>query len=234
MLAKIRLPLALALWALAATGARAERPPESKSQADLIVTGRVGKVYTNTDAADLNYIVEIEIQSIQKGQGVQPGQVLDARCFQRRPDAPRVPAAYGHRQVPREGEAIRAFLMLRSDGRHEGTYPDWIERPGSAPPGGPAPGPGGRYPYWALGVYTQPVSLGDRTGLQITQVQPGGAAQRAGLEPGDVILEANGAATPSQEDLLRAISQSGGTLKVTIRDVRTGRLTTAEATLRPL
>ena len=39
-------------------------------------------------------------------KAVQPGQVLDARCFQRRRDAPRVPAAYGHQQVPREGDII--------------------------------------------------------------------------------------------------------------------------------
>src|SRR5438093_219907 len=79
--------------------ARAERPPQPKQQADLIVTGQVGKVYTNTDPADVNSIVEIEVRSIEKGQGVRPGQILDARCFQRRRDAPRVPAAYGHHQV---------------------------------------------------------------------------------------------------------------------------------------
>jgi S1-C subfamily serine protease len=84
-----------------------------------------------------------------------------------------------------------------------------------------------------LGVYTQPVRLGDRAGLQITQIDSGDAAQRAGLEAGDVILEAGGEPTRSQEDLLRAIARSGGSLKVTIRDVRTGRLTTVEIALNP-
>jgi hypothetical protein len=227
------LSITLALLVLAAPS-RAERPPERKEDADLVVTGRVGKVYTNTDPANVNFIVELEVQSTQKGQALPSGQILDARCFQRRRDAPRVPAAYGHHQVPREGDTIRAYLMRRPDGRYEGTYPDWTDPIESPPPDGSPTGPGARYPYWALGVYTQPVLVGDRAGLQITQVVAGGAAQRAGLEAGDIILEAGGEAARTQDDLLRAISRSGGTLKAMIRDVRTGRLSTVEVALNPL
>ena len=98
--------------------------------------------------------------------------------------------------------------MRRPDGRYEGTYPDWIDPIGAVPPEGGPPGPGARYPYWALGAYTQPVRLGDRAGLQITQIDSGGAAQRVGLEAGDVILEAGGEPTRSQEYLHRAIARS--------------------------
>ena len=52
---------------LLATPARAKRPPEPKQEADLIVTGQVGKVYTNTDSADVNHVIEIEVRSTQKG-----------------------------------------------------------------------------------------------------------------------------------------------------------------------
>ena len=124
--------------------------------------------------------------------------------------------------------------MHRPDGRYEGTYPNWIDPLGTGPPGGGAPGPGARYPYWALGVYTQPVRFGDRAGLQIIQVAVGSAAHRAGLEAGDILLEANGEPIRSQEDLLRVISRSGGSLRLTIRDVRTGRPTTTEVALNPL
>jgi hypothetical protein len=234
MPAKPWLPITLAFLVYGSTPVRAERPPEPKQDADLIVTGQVGKVYTNTDATDVNYIVEIEVRSTQKGQAVQPGQILDARCFQRRRDAPRVPAAYGHHQVPREGDTIRAYLIRRPDGRYEGTYPDWIDPMGAVPSDGGPSAPGAHYPYWALGVYTQPVHLGDRAGLQITQVARGGAAQRTSLEAGDLILEAGGEPTRTQEDLIRAISLSGGSLKLTIRDVRTGRLSTVEVALNPL
>jgi hypothetical protein len=69
MPAKPRLPIALMLPALITASARAERPPEPKHQADLIVTGQVGKVYTNTDSADVNYIVEIEGPIDREGPG---------------------------------------------------------------------------------------------------------------------------------------------------------------------
>jgi hypothetical protein len=231
---RARFLLILIVVTSVATSSWAERPPEPKPQADLIVTGEVGKVYVNTDSANINYIVEIEVRAVEKGQGIEPGQALDARCFQRRRDAPRVPAAYGHHQVPREGDLVRAYLMRRPNGRYEGTYPNWIDPIGSGPPGGGAPGPRAPSPRWALGVYTQPVRLGDRLGLQITQVAPGGAAQRVGLEAGDIIVEANGEMTRSQQDLLRAIAQSGVSLKVTIRDVRTGAMSTVEVALQPL
>jgi S1-C subfamily serine protease len=115
-----------------------------------------------------------------------------------------------------------------------GTYPDWIDPLGSGPPGGGAPGQGSRYRFRARVVSTRPVRSGDRAGLQITQVAPGETAPRAGLEAGDILLEANGEPLRSQEDLLRVISRSGGSLRLTIRDVRTGRLSTTEVALNPL
>ena len=53
------------------------------------MTGKVRKVYTNTDPANVNYIVEIAVDAVERGEGVAPGQILDARCFRRRPEAPR-------------------------------------------------------------------------------------------------------------------------------------------------
>jgi hypothetical protein len=235
MPAKSRFLIALAFLALLAAPAAAERPSEPKPQADLIVTGQVGKVYTNIDPDNVNFVVEIAVRAVEKGQGIPSGQILDARCFQRRPEAPRIPAAYGHHQVPREGESIRAYLMRRPAGRYEGTYPDWIDPLGPGPPGGrrPGPGPGARYPYWALGVVTQPALVGDRVGLQIVQIVPNSAAQRAGLAIGDVILEANGEPTRSPQDLRQVVSKSGGSLKLTIRNMRTAKRVTIEVALDP-
>jgi hypothetical protein len=224
---------ALALFVCSVTPAQAERPPEPKKDADLVVTGRVAKVYTNIDEANVNHIIEIEVASTEKGQAIESGQILDARCFQRRRDAPRVPAAFGHHQFPLEGQMVKAYLMRRTDGRYEGTYPDWIDPAGATPGAPPSPEPGARPRRWALGVFIQPVPLGDRLGLRITQVQPGGPAQRAGLEAGDIITEAGSERVQSQADLLRAIAQSGGMLKLTVRDVRTGNPITRETQLDP-
>ncbi|MBX6314658.1 MAG: PDZ domain-containing protein [Isosphaeraceae bacterium] len=217
---------ALALWPAVAC---AERPPERKEDAALVVTGRVGKVYTNVDAVEENYIIEIQVEAVERGRGARAGETVDARIFRRRPDAPRVPAAYGHHDFPREGERVRAYLNRRPDGQFEGTYPDWIDRLSGGSPGGPGAPPPGR--GRVLGVFTRPVALPGRAGLQITQVTPGSPAQRAGLEPGDIILEANGQPTRTPDELLRAIHEADGSLRLTIRDVRSGRLLTAEATL---
>src|SRR5205807_738914 len=94
--------------------------------------------------------------------------------------------------------------------------PPSSRRRGPGPTGEGVPPPGAPYPYWALGVSTRPVRLGDRPALHITRVVAGGDAQRAGLKAGDIILDAGGGPARSQEDLLRAISRSGGSLKLTV------------------
>ncbi|HEV3165221.1 MAG TPA: PDZ domain-containing protein [Isosphaeraceae bacterium] len=212
---------------LSGTPGWAERPPERKEEAALVVTGQVEKVYTNVDEANINQIVAIRIDSVERGKGFNPGDLLDARCFRRKPNAPRIPAAYGHHDLPREGERIRAYLNPRDGGVYEGIYPDWIDRLAPAPPGGGPPGP----QPWTLGVFTQSIGLGNRTVLQITRVVPGSAAQRANLEPGDMILDANGTPTRTPQELKQAIDRSNGSLRLTVRDVRTGRNTLTDVTL---
>jgi serine protease Do len=67
----------------------------------------------------------------------------------------------------------------------------------------------------SLGVEVSPVtptlkeefSLPDQRGLVVTKVKSGSPADRVGLREGDMILEANGSAIESVEDLERA-SQS--------------------------
>ncbi len=75
----------------------------------------------------------------------------------------------------------------------------------------------------SLGLSADPVSLGQRTALKVTQVEPAGAAAKAGVEVGDILVAANGAAITSPEQLAAALRKSGPTLTLTVRDVRTGR-----------
>lgn len=79
-----------------------------------------------------------------------------------------------------------------------------------APGGGPAaayvnPGPGG------------PPS---QYGLMITSLMPGGAAQRAGLEVGDIIVSANGQPTPNVDWLRWMLNNSNGYVNLIVRNVR--------------
>ena len=57
-----------------------------------------------------------------------------------------------------------------------------------------------------------------RTALKVVRVEPGSPAEKAGLEPGDVIVAANGAAITGPEQLASAVRKSGAALELTVRD----------------
>jgi len=82
----------------------------------------------------------------------------------------------------------------------------------------PAP-PAGR----SLGLSAEPVTLGQRTALKVTGVEAGSFAAKAGIEVGDILVAANGAALTGPEQLASALRKSGPTLTLTVRDTRTGR-----------
>ncbi|WP_152049366.1 PDZ domain-containing protein [Tautonia marina] len=105
------------------------------------------------------------------------------------------------------------------------------------PPFPPGPGP---LPY-TLGVATQLTAVANNNqvyaapvpgqpaprlalrpiyGLRVTQVVPGGAAQRSGIEIGDTIMSANGIPMSDSNALRRVIASSGGALNLIVRDVR--------------
>ncbi|MDG3006875.1 PDZ domain-containing protein [Paludisphaera mucosa] len=102
----------------------------------------------------------------------------------------------------------------------------------------PASRPAAAAPY-VLGVLTVPVPLQaadgtTRYGLYVATVNPGGPAQRAGLEAGDILLTANGRPTQSHADLAGAIAGSQGRLRLTLRNVRPPNAeTTLDAVLAP-
>jgi S1-C subfamily serine protease len=94
-----------------------------------------------------------------------------------------------------------------------------------------------------LGISAEPVSslsesakarLGidsDTTGLVITELSPGAAAESAGLQQGDVLTKVGDAAIASQGDLGLAVRSHAPGDKVTITYVRDGKTATVEATL---
>ncbi|MEW4569475.1 PDZ domain-containing protein [Tautonia sp. JC769] len=113
--------------------------------------------------------------------------------------------------------------------------------PPPVPPQPPFPDPGfGPLPY-TLGVATQLTAVANTNqvyaapapgessprlamrptyGLRVTQVVPGGAAQRSGIELGDTIMSANGVPMSDSNALRRVIASSGGALNLIVRDVR--------------
>jgi S1-C subfamily serine protease len=75
----------------------------------------------------------------------------------------------------------------------------------------------------SLGLSAEPVRLGLRTALKVTRVEEGSPAHKAGIEPEDILVAANGAPLTGPEQLGNALRKSGPTLSLTVRDSRTGK-----------
>jgi putative serine protease PepD len=72
-------------------------------------------------------------------------------------------------------------------------------------------------PY--LGVSTSPPALGQGAGAEISEVAPGGPAERAGLRPGDVIVGVDGRAVGEPDDVSDAIDDNdpGDRIEIEVR-----------------
>lgn len=104
----------------------AERPKESEDKATVIVTGTVQKVFERDAGSNTEFVVQIRIDAVERGDGLKPRDYVYAYCFRRKPDAPREPSAGGHGLPPKEKQRIRARIK-HSRGRMEGLYPNWFD-----------------------------------------------------------------------------------------------------------
>jgi serine protease Do len=93
-----------------------------------------------------------------------------------------------------------------------------------------------------IGVAVRPIpadavdefGLKDRNGALVASVSPGGAADKAGLEPGDVIVAYNGKPIRNQDDLVQAVVATKPGTTVPVRIVREGQERTQSVTVEEL
>lgn len=239
--------VSLALVATISPASRGELPPQPKEEAPLVVEGAVREVFRSVRRTRIDYLVAIEVRSARLrppveeeepgGEVREPkvGEVVYVRAFRRRADAPALPGPVGYRAIPAEGTVIRAYLYPSNQGGLQFAYPEGFDRLGSAEPGpldaepstGDNPLPPSIDPDAGsrrrIGVFVAQVRVGNRRGLQVNAVVPESPAARAGLEPGDIILEADGVETQDVAGLNRLVSAAGEKVRLTIRDVRTGQ-----------
>ena len=110
-----------------AESARADRIDQERTEADYVVTGKVNAVYVHESEGYKSYIVEIEVEAIDKGDGLKKGDVFRAYCYRRKPGKGGLEFdSAGHKSVPKEGQRIKAFVT-NGRGSHEGVYPDWFD-----------------------------------------------------------------------------------------------------------
>src|SRR5262249_19142405 len=145
---------------------------------------------------------------------------------------------------PLERSQVRVFLAPRSGGGWEGTGSPWFKLTSNdpvesgavdSPPAGsnrapgsvgrPMPGPDptrtGKSALAAIGLTGEAKTIQGRFVVRVSSVEPGGPSQRAGLEPGDIIIGLNDKALTGMEQL-DAIGQQGGQFTLAILDVNTG------------
>ncbi len=129
------------------------------------------------------------------------------------------------------GEKFTLAIIDVNSGRVARVEVDPTLKPAEAPAAGDAPK--GAPKTVSLGMSAESVTLGTRSALKVIRVDPAGTAAKAGLEPGDIVVAANGVPTTSVEQLLGALRKGGATLNLTVRDTRTGRDTDVAVNLGP-
>ncbi|NNC90813.1 MAG: hypothetical protein HKN82_20350 [Akkermansiaceae bacterium] len=112
--------------ALLPVAASAERISEKREDATHEITGRVVAVKKDWGGEYTTFVVKVRIETIKKGDGFKPGDVMEVSCFKRNRRIFLTPGASGHGDPPKKGARIRAFVN-RSPRKTEGVYPDWFD-----------------------------------------------------------------------------------------------------------
>jgi serine protease Do len=82
-----------------------------------------------------------------------------------------------------------------------------------------------------LGAVTELVFHDADPAAKVTEVEAGSPAAKAGIEPGDVIVEANGTPVLHPKTLDDIVRKSGPTLKLTVIDPRSRQKNAVEVSL---
>jgi hypothetical protein len=102
--------------------AHAERPPQSREQAKLVISGTVKKLATDTkvfggDGVHTDYTAEVVVDAVDKGDAVKTGDTIKVTWFHvtKRPTKP-FPGAYGHAYDLKEKDKAKFWLIDRAPG----------------------------------------------------------------------------------------------------------------------
>ncbi len=166
-----------------------------------------------------------------------PGESVYVHLFQRRPDAPNVPSGSGHRAIPAERSAVKAYLYPREQGGWTGAYPDWFDvtSPEVAQRGNNDPEPAADDPanvpkpapvvptLRGVGLRLARLEIKREVVFQVAEVLPGSLAAKAGIETGDLVLAVNGKEPESDEQVNKLVGSGGAELKLSLMDVKKGQ-----------
>jgi len=226
-----------------------QQSTSEKAEAPLVVDGVVRQVFRGAKPGRNDYLVQIEVARCEgrKTSPVEshaafpaPGDSVYVHVSPRQDATGRAlsgdKTAGAETGLPDESARIRAYLAPRTQGGWQGATPDWFEplqtvsvtasEPGHS---GPADSKSGRPMVSSLGMTTEALQVEGRLALRVTSVERNGAAQTAGLEAGDVIIGAEGAALKTA-DSLEELARKGEPFSLIVVDVNTGRGAQIEVT----
>ena len=97
--------------------ALAERPPEQRNKADMIMTGTIKSIKEDKkpfsgDGVMSNYTAEVVVDAVEKGPDLKTGSTIKITWFNvtKRPSKP-LPAAYGHKYKLKAKDKVNYWLM---------------------------------------------------------------------------------------------------------------------------
>src|SRR3954453_21613534 len=106
----------------------AERPPEERSDAKLVLVGTVKKVTTRQsklegDGVMTHYLAELAVKKVEKGKGARSGGTAYVRWFAitKKPSEDWV-GGFGHSYAIKSGDKARFYVMNKSKGAWEVIY----------------------------------------------------------------------------------------------------------------
>jgi S1-C subfamily serine protease len=233
----------------------AQRAPQPKDGASIIVDGIVREIFRSPRQTLVDYVVQVEVSRSEYGprpadpkrvQAPAPGDQIYIHVFQPTPDSRQRPGVGGH-TLPAERSQIRAYLYPRAQGGWEGAFPDWFDQAGVVaqnrasnepePPAEVAPVPVPTTPpssgapaaagsiVQRLGIRAEQVQVSGRLVLKIVDVAPDGPAGKAGIEPGDAIIGVNGGFITDLDQMATTILKGGSIATLAVLDSRNGKQT---------
>jgi hypothetical protein len=100
--------------------AQAERPPQAPEKAQLVVSGTVTKLKTETttfagDGVRTDYTAEVIVDAVDKGDAVKVGDTITLTWFHvtKRPSDRGIVGAFGHEYSIKEKDKAKFWLMER-------------------------------------------------------------------------------------------------------------------------
>ena len=173
-------------------------------------------------------IVTVDKGSLAETAGFEPGDIITAINDVRVTSVETLAAAL-HKSGPELRVTVRDSRTNKDTVLKIDLAGGAPTQPAPAPiPTGPGIPTGGAH---RLGIVGEVVFLDTDSAVMVTEIEPGSAAEKAGIEPGDVIVEANGTPILHPNTLNEVVAKSGPVLKLIVVDPKANRKTPVEVKL---